>query len=348
MIKKTFFSLLLVASGLIASAEELHISAQTGNDANPGTQTQPLKTIAEAARRVNANYKKEGATLVLAAGAYQLTETVLFNNNKFTIDNRLVIRAEIMPDDAGWSPQHMPIILMPLTRPDNDGEIAKGLEINVNHATVEGLRFAGSPVYYYVDGKKNRKPYPLCRFGKNLDDLLVTQCVFAGNHDVMPIRVGVIAQGHGLVLDHCVFFNCENSVVFWDGEAGTSLHDAMRYCIVYHSNYSGVWTTGDTGEDFEFQHNIIADSKTAWMNDKSGRYYSAHDCIFTGNQALSAFGFDPGAANNNAQPDYNFLKTERVQLKGSIEIEMDQSKNNYMQLKTASFGTELKAGLFKR
>jgi len=44
----------------------------------------------------------------------------------------------------------------------------------------------------------------------------------------------------------------------------------------------------------------------------------------------------------------DFLKMENVQLSGVLEIEKDQSKNNYLQLKEGSFGSELQAGLFKK
>ena len=44
----------------------------------------------------------------------------------------------------------------------------------------------------------------------------------------------------------------------------------------------------------------------------------------------------------------DFLKMENVQLSGIIEIEKDQSKNNYLQLKEGSFGSNLQAGLFKK
>ena len=39
---------------------------------------------------------------------------------------------------------------------------------------------------------------------------------------------------------------------------------------------------------------------------------------------------------------------ENVQFSGTVEIEKDQSKNNYLQLKEGSFGSELHAGLFKK
>lgn len=348
MIKKTFLILITAMSMIRTSAQELHINARIGNDAGAGNLSQPLKTIAEAARRINSSYQVQAATILLADGVYPLTETVIFNNNRFSLQNRLIIKAEVMPDDPKWNPQLMPVIVSvaPAINTPGDGEESKGLQIDVSHATVEGLKFTGSPLYYYIDGKQNRRYYPIWREGKNLDDLLVSQCLFVGNIDVMPIRVAVIANGHGLVLDHCVFVNCQNPVVFWDAEGGTSYRNAMRYCLVYNSNYSGVWTTGNTADDFEFHHNIITGSPVAWISDKSNHHYRAYESIFTGNTYLTKFGGETGVTG--AITNNSFLKTTNVKLSGNIEIEKDQSKNNYLQLKEGSFGSELKAGLFKK
>ena len=201
MIKQLNLLLIFIASSLIASTRELYINGKTGNDKNPGSQSQPLKTIGEAANRINANTTTEATTIILAEGVYALTETAPFRNDKFSVENRLTIRAEILPDDANWSPQRMPIIttIIAGTPTPGDGEESRGLEIEASHVTIEGLRFTGSPVYYYIDGKQNRRYYPIWRDGKNLNDLVVTQCLFAGNVDVLPIRVAVIANGHGLV-----------------------------------------------------------------------------------------------------------------------------------------------------
>jgi hypothetical protein len=335
---------LMIVSSLIGSAEELYINAKTGNDKNTGSQSEPLKTLREAASRVNANTAKEATAIILSEGVYALTDTVLFNNNKFSVEKRLTIRAEVSPDDANWTPQRMPIItpIIAATPMPGDGEEARGLEIEASHVTIEGLRFTGSPVYYYIDGKQSRRYYPIWRDGKNLDDLVVAQCLFAGNVDVLPVRVAVIANGSGLVLDHCVFYNCQNPVVFWEAQDGTSHRNAMRYCFVYEANYSGVWTTTQTGDDFEFHHNVIANSRTAWIRDSdSTHHYQIHDCILADNTKTTGNGMDIAI-------DGDFLKMENVQLSGVVEIEKDQSKNNYLQLKEGSFGSNLQAGLFKK
>ena len=335
---------MVTVSFLLASSREIYIDSKKGDDKNAGSQLQPLKTIGEAAKRINVDTSSGAATIILQEGVYVLTETVTFNRTRFSEDNRLTIRAELLPDDANWSPQHMPIITAVIagTPTPGDGEESRGLEIETNHVTIEGLHFTGSPVYYYIDGRQNRRYYPIWRDGKNLNDLVVTQCLFAGNVDVLPIRVAVIANGDGLFVDHCVFYNCQNPVVFLSAQAGTSYHNAMRYCLVYEANYSGVWTTSQTGDDFEFHHNIIAKSRTAWIrDDKSTHHYRIHDCIFTGNIKTTGNGGDEVVSDD-------FLRMENVQLSGVIEIEKDQGKNNYLQLKEGSLASNLRAGLFKK
>jgi hypothetical protein len=349
MTRKLVMLVLLLITIQVAKAEEWYVNPNKGNDANPGTKTQPLKKLSEAAMRVNANKDRETTTLILSEGVYPLTETVLFINDKYTREKRLVIRAEYMPDDADWSPQRMPVVVTvaPLV-PAIGGEEARGIQPEVSHVTIEGIRFSGSPDYTYVDGKNLRRSYPVWRDGKNLDDLIVTQCLFAGNVDVLPLHVGVIANGQGLVIDHCVFYNCKNPVVFWRAENGNSRGNAMRYCLVYGSYFSGVWTTQSTnGDDFEFHHNIIADCSTVWIRENgSTRHYTAHDCIFTGYVNIAAYGSGPLSGANVTSSD--FLQMKNIQTVGHVEIEKDQSKRNYLQLTESSFGSALHAGLFTK
>ncbi|STC97410.1 DUF1565 domain-containing protein [Elizabethkingia anophelis] len=51
--------LLFVTSILLVQAEQLYVNSKTGNDSNSGTKVQPLKTIMEAAKRVNSNKRLE-------------------------------------------------------------------------------------------------------------------------------------------------------------------------------------------------------------------------------------------------------------------------------------------------
>src|SRR6185437_2785704 len=152
MVKFSVFYFLLLLTALAVPAQQLYVNFKTGNDANPGSKMQPLRTIGEAARRVNLSAEQGGATILLAGGVHLLTETVLFNNPKFTAADRLVIRAEVLPDDARWNPQQMPIVVSVVpTVPSGDGEEARDLEIETSHVTIEGLRFTGGLDYYYID-----------------------------------------------------------------------------------------------------------------------------------------------------------------------------------------------------
>lgn len=305
--------------------------------------------MSEAARRVNLNREQGGATIVLSEGVHLLTQTVLFTNDKYSFTDRLVIRAEVMPDDAGWTPRKMPIIITAvIPEPGVGGEEAKGIQPEVSHVTIEGLRFTGSPDYTYLDAANLRRSYPIWRDGKKLDDLLVSQCLFAGNADVLPLHVGVIANGYGLVIDHCVFFNCKIPVVFWKNDGKTCSRSAMRYSLVSGGYFCGVWTTqGTNGDDFDFHHNIITDTSTIWIREKaSTRRYKTSDCIFTGYNKLAGYGSGPLSDSDATTTD--FLEMKNVKTSATVVIEKDQSKRNYLQLAEGSTGSELKTGLFKR
>jgi len=347
MLRAFFITCLFAALSLKSLAAQYYINPGTGKDENTGTRINPLKTLNEAARRVNADKTGMSDEIILQAGIHLVTETVLFNNNKYRSNSRLIIRAEALPDDEDWSPDKMPLVvtIVPL-QPGTGGDEARGIQTEVSHVTIAGIRFSGSPDFSYKNAKELRRTYPIWRDGKNLVDLLVTQCLFGGDPDVLPLHVGVIANGHGLVIDHCVFYNCKNPVVFWEAEGKNSRHNAMRYCFVYGCYKSGVWTTASTnGADFEFHHNVIANCKTAWVRDNdSQQKYTIHDCIFSGNEKLAGFETEPGAGV--IQND--FLHMNNVQTTGEILIEKDQQKRNYLQLVQGSFGTQLHAGLFSK
>jgi hypothetical protein len=139
--------LVVTISSLLASSREIYIDSKKGDDKSSGSQSQPLKTIGEAANRINADATTEATTIFLAEGVYVLIETATFRSDRFSEGNRLTIRAEVLPDDADWNPQRMPIITAVIagTLTPGDGEESRGLEIETNHVTIEGLHFTGSP-----------------------------------------------------------------------------------------------------------------------------------------------------------------------------------------------------------
>ena len=256
------------------TAQQLFVNAASGMDTNSGTREQPLRSVTEAARRINGDTTSKSSEVIVAPGLYVLSQTALFKNSKsYTAADRLVIRAEVLPDDPAWRPQQMPTMVtaVPLVA-DEAGEFGTGIQIEVNHATIQGLRFTGGLDFSYKSPKQIRRTYPIWRGGKNLDDLSVKQCVFVGDEQAMPLHVGVIANGHGLVLEHDVFYNVRNAVVFWGAEGGTADHrNAMRNCLVYGASTSGIWTVETDGDDFDFRNNVIANSRIVWMRERDAR-----------------------------------------------------------------------------
>ena len=344
--KKTF-GLWLLFLALNTDAQTIYVSGVIGKDTNVGTKESPIKTLSEASKRSNLNTTDATTDIILLEGVHITTETALFNNLKYKATKRLIIRAELLPDDAAWHPQMMPTVLTAAPmEADVDGEKNIGIQIETNHVTIQGIRFMGSVDYQYKAEEKIRRSYPVRRDGLDLNDLLVKQCVFVGNPDIMPLHVGVIANGHGLVVEHCVFYNCKNPVVFWRAK-GNSKGNAMRNCLVYGSSFSGIWTVETDGEDFDFSNNIIANSKLAWIRERNGtRSYKLNNSIITNNNIMA--GYAAGAVSGHIETKSDFMKMTNVKTEGTIQLEMNPAKRNYLHVQSGTFGDELKAGLFSK
>jgi hypothetical protein len=348
--KQLPFTRVLVLVSLISplTAQQVFVNAASGIDTNPGTRDHPLRSLTEAARRVNSDTTSKSSEVIVAPGMYVLSQTALFQNSKpYSATDRLVIRAEVLPDDPVWHPQRMPTVVtaVPMVA-EGFGEAGNGIQIEVSHATIQGLRFTGGLDYYYKSPTETRRSYPIWRGGKNLDDLLVTQCMFMGDEQVMPLHLGVIANGHGLVLEHDVFYNVRNAVVFWAAEGGTSHRNAMRNCLVYGATVSGIWTVDTDGDDFDFRNNVIANSRVAWMREKSStRRYKVAASLFADNANMAARG---GAAGGFTQTDSSFLTLQEMQLAGRVDLVMDRSQRDYLHIRKGSAGSEVRAGLFTK
>ena len=330
------------------TAQQLFVNAASGVDTNLGTQERPLRSLTEAARRINADTTIKSSEVIVAPGLYVLSQTALFKNSKaYTATDRLVIRAELLPDDPKWHPQQMPTVVtaVPLVA-DGGGESGNGIQIEVNHATIQGLRFTGGLDFYYKNPTQTRRTYPIWRGGKNLDDLLVKQCVFMGDDQAMTLHVGVIANGHGLVLEHDVFYNVRNAVVFWNAEGGTSHRNAMRNCLVYGASVSGIWTVETDGDDFDFRNNVIANSRVAWIREQGGtRRYKAIASVFADNTNMAAYGV---AAGSFTLTDSSFLTLQEMRLAGKVDLVTNRSERDYLHIRSGSAGSEVKAGLFTK
>ena len=340
------FAVLAVAIfGANVTAEVLYIDAKNGTDANPGTKEKPLRTINQAAVIANGKTEPGPTTIKIAPGVYNLTKAVFFKNARpYTKEKRLTIEATVLPDNPNWKPALMPVVLS--TENSRTSEMVPGvtetysMKIKISHVTIRGLKFLGNPL-------PNNWHACVERIGKDLDDLLITQCVFVGDPDTLNIYCAVLATGDRFIVDHCIFNNCHASTVYWDGLEGIGGKGcAMRYCIVDGAYQSGVWTC-QTAEDFEFHHNVITHSRYLWMR-KSGDHqtYRLHDCIVAGNRYYSGYGNAGGpTGQTGAEVTYqekNVLKT------GELMLVKDKRARHYLHPLPGTLGSDLGAGLFKK
>jgi len=338
-------TLVFAALAANAVAETLYVDGSHGNDTNPATKGKPLRTIKQAAAMVNSKTEAGPTIVKIAPGIYNLTECVVFDNNRpYTEQDRLVIEATILPDDPNWNPALMPVILS-TEDPRRPGEFNKrtetySLKIEISHVTIHGLKFLGNPLL-------NNWHNCVSRIGKNLDDLVVTQCMFLSDRHASDIYVATLATGDRFVVDRCIFRNCGTSAVFWDGPEGVSGENcAMRYCIVDGAYLSGVWTC-QTKDDFEFRNNIVTNSEYFWLR-KAGApiKYRLRNCVVTNNRFYSGYGVEMGPTSQTG-PEISYEETNIIK-EGQVILERDKNSRNYMHAVEGGLGSGLGAGLFRK
>jgi hypothetical protein len=330
---------------------------ETGNDMNQGTKEHPLLTLNEAAERVNKANGKGTITIYITEGIYGMNATATFHpvNWHFTKNEHLIIRAEILPDDADWHPGRMPVIVctMPLDfKPNgNDdplGGAAYGIQIETSHVTIQGLKILGTPVVERPKEGMVRRAYPIVREGRNLDDLRVTQCLFVGDEHVIPNHLAVLASGQGIVVDHCVFYQCKDAVVYWHSD------EPARNCAMHHNllidNYGGGVWTWTVADDFEFYNNVVSNINVFWEAGRDAdRTFSFSNSMVVGynsfvNVGGGAFGYGEPADPGRVRYDEDVI----VKKKGSLQIEKDPTKRNYLHVVSGTPGSEYGAGLFTK
>lgn len=340
----TLFAILFTAFSVQEiKGEVIYVNSTNGKDTNPGTKDKPLQSIQKGAELVNNSTIEGPTTIIISAGVYCLDESVTFvNNRSYTQDNRLTIRASILPDDPGWTPALMPIILSceDPRKPDKlDAHTETySIKIQTSHATIEGLKFLGNPL-------PNNWHACIERIGKKLDDLIIRQCMFIGDNNGMNIYSAVLATGDRFVVEHCIFMNCHACTVYWDGNEGIGGKGcAMRYCIVDGAYISGVWTC-QTTEDFEFHHNMIINSEYLWMRKNGDRQkYKIDNCVVIGNKYFSGYGTAAGPTGRTGE-EITFEENDIIK-EGTVHFESNKTSRLYMHIIPGTLGSELNAGLF--
>jgi hypothetical protein len=363
------------AAASAATGSTIHLHPASGADTNSGAEGSPLRTLAEAARRVNESAGTGPTTIVLSEGIYAVGETTLLKPERRTFSrvSRLTIRAEVLPDDPEWHIGRMPTLIhtMPLQaswngRPDRLGGAADGMLIETSHVTIQGLRILGLPVIESPQPGLIRRLYAVNRPRRDLEDLEIAQCLFAGDEVTNPNHVGIIANGSGVVVRHCIFRGLKISVVYWTGGSGGH---AMRNCLCDGLYGSAVWTAG-IADDFDYRNNVVMSSNYVWTYqggasaaaDAGGggrlgapsaakpqerNRYRVVDSLFAGNRRLTGSG--TGARLEYQDIDPSFLELVGTQVSDQpVALERDQTKRNYLHPVTESGAAKIGAGLFTK
>ena len=360
----------------VATGDALYVNPATGTDTNPGAKDTPLRTLAEAARRVNRSEGNGPMTIALSEGIYAVGETTLLRPERraFSKSDRLTIRAEVLPDDPEWHAGRMPTLIhtmpVPATwngRPDPLGGAADGMMIETSHVSVQGLKILGLPVVESPKPGLIRRLYAISRLRRDLEDLEISQCLFAGDEVTNPNHVAIIANGNGVNVHHCIFRGLKISVVYWT--PGSSGH-AMTNCLCHDLYGSAVWTSGIMG-DFVYRNNVVTSCNYVWTSqgggsalaDAGGRggrqaapaptapqqpiHYKVVESYFAGNRRLTGTG--TGARLEYKDIDSGFLDMAGVKVsEQTIALERDQSKRSYLHPVAGSEAARIGAGLFTK
>ena len=347
----------------------IYINPSLGNDTNIGSKEQPLKSLAAAAKIVNANTGDDAITIFLSEGIYSVNEPAQLMpvNRTFTKENRLTIRAEVLPDDPDWNTGRMPTLIhtMPLTddwmgQKDPFGGCMYGIKVETSHVTLQGLKILGAPVVEHPLKGKIIRVYPITRTNPALDDLEITQCIFAGDEVNSPNHLGIIANGNGIVVDHCIFYNLKQAIVYWSGK---STGHVMRNTLIYGGYGCGVWTSA-IANDFVFENNVIANSNYAWIS-QLGRdsnqqvledttkkesepfLYQVNNSLFAGNKKMTGTGGGPQLNFKDIDPI--LLKFNNTKItEQRIELDYNQESKNFLHPIKGTLGADIGVGLFKK
>jgi len=363
LIVLTFLSIKVLSA---QNTTKIYLNPAIGNDANVGTKDKPLKTLAAAAKIVNASVGNDAITIYLSEGVYAMNETAKFlpAKRKFTKTARLTIRAEVLPDDSNWNTGSMPTLIhtMPLSddwmgNKDPFGGAMYGMKIETSHVTIQGLKILGAPVVEHPQKGKIIRVYPITRVNPELDDLEITQCLFAGDEVTSPNHLGIIANGNGIVVDHCIFYNLKQAIVYWSRK---SIGHVMRNTLIYGGYGCGVWTSA-IANDFVFENNVIANGNYAWIS-QLGRdpgqqevkdtipeepiLYQVNNSLFAGNKKLTGTGGGPQLNFKDIDPI--LLKFNNTKITDQpIQLDYDQTSKNFLHPVAGSEAAKIGVGLFK-
>src|SRR4026207_1838678 len=170
----------------------IYVHPVTGTDAASRAKRSPLPTWAGAARRVNQSTGSGAMTIVLTEGLYAIDKTVMLKpeHRSFSKTERLTIRAAVLPDDPKWHTGRMPTLIHTMQIPTEwNGQPEgwmDGMLIETSHVSILGLKILGLPVVESPQLGLLRRVYAISRLRRDLEDLEIGHCFFAGDAVTNP------------------------------------------------------------------------------------------------------------------------------------------------------------------
>jgi len=341
MKKALLISLLVCICGLAIHAQAVYVDSNKGNDNNIGSEEAPVYSIHKAAEIIRSQGNNI-YTMKINPGIYVLDSHVQVATEKEMTDKHIVIEASILPGDTSWTPEKMPVIVSKSKK----GEIPEsynfvtGFLIDESHVTIRGIKFHG---YFYP----NTRYFPIARFNKTKTDLLVEQCMFVGDANASHIQVGIIAHGNEIKIDHCVFYNAKNTVVFWqDSGNGIKNGNSLTNSIIFGASQA-VWTASPD-KDFKFENNIVSNCKYVWVrNSENTTKYSIDNCVIVNNQYYKGIPDNVGISSGEFEINEN-----KVTKDGNISLRLIENLDSplpmdYLHVIPNTLGYDIGAGIFK-
>ena len=345
-----FVFFMTLVSCLTLQAQTIYVDSNTGDDKNSGTKEAPLFSIKKAAeiiRRKDNNIY----TMKINPGIYILDNHISVSTEKEISNKNIVIEASILPDDTSWTPDKMPVIASRAMKGETPihPNFVISLLVEESHVTIRGIKFHG---YFYP----HVRYFPVARFDKAKTDLLVEQCMFIGDANISQIQAGVIASGDEVRIDHCIFYELRNTVVFFlDSGKGVKRGNSLSNSIIYGASQA-VWTVSPD-MDFKFENNIVTNCRYVWArnNFNTSKNYSMENCILVNNQYYTGI-----ADNERLSPGEFEINEKNVTKSGKIYLRLtgDDDKPflnevdkplpiDYLHIIPGSLGDDIGAGIFK-
>jgi hypothetical protein len=121
----------------------------------------------------------------------------------------------------------------------------------------------------------------------------------------------------------------------------------MRSTLAVGNYVTGACLCG-TAEDFEFSKSVMSANLSAMLFQGPPRKYNLATSLFAGNQNLFGSGSGPPVNFRPLPSSILELPSTSKVIDQPVELELDQSRRDYVHIAKGTPGSEIAAGLFSK